>query len=129
MAITSRETVIHISFTSPNCSVMELSLIHMEGLWASTLSILRIRKVFASTQMCSSIRPFSLRLGTMRNTYSGIRPKFFKLAIAILTHWAELFPNQFCEPVPVGPVELFGRSPDFKMADDYVRPEGLTYTV
>jgi hypothetical protein len=68
VATASMETDIHIPFTSANCRVMWVSLIQIEGLLASTPSILRIRNIFASTQMCPSIRPFSLRLRTMRNT-------------------------------------------------------------
>jgi len=42
------------------------------GLFAGTPSILRILNVPASTQICPSIEPFSLRLGTISSTYSEV---------------------------------------------------------
>ena len=40
-------------------------MIHKEGLFAGTPSILRIRNVLASTQICPRTRPLSLRFGMM----------------------------------------------------------------
>ena len=46
------------------------------GLFAGTPSILRILNVPASTQICPSIEPFSLRLGTTCSSCSEVRPNF-----------------------------------------------------